>query len=287
MWNIIQKFSENQNIVVFIHGYEIRNWSRDISDLRNYKEAIERSYEIKDLWNSILQKPDKIKAFVFVSAWMRNAAEEDIGKQFPSTKTHIIHNYIDTNLFSYKEKDINLRYNILIIRKFTKKYAVDITYNIMCILKKHPLWKKISINIFGQGPELSKFKKEFLEDKNVTINEKFLTQEEISNLHGKHGILLIPTRLDSQGVSRDEAMASGLVPITNSVCAIPEFVDDTCSQLAPAEDYNLLAQKIIELIQNPNLFSKLSQKARKRVEAQSSYGHTIKKEELIFNQCFE
>lgn len=32
-----------------------------------------------------------------------------------------------------------------------------------------------------------------------------------------------PTRMDTQGVSRDEAMCSGLVPITNKVAAVPEF----------------------------------------------------------------
>ena len=52
-------------------------------------------------------------------------------------------------------------------------------------------------------------------------------------MHKKNGIFMVPTRLDSQGVSRDEAMSSGLVPITNNVAAIPEFVDDTCGMLAP------------------------------------------------------
>jgi glycosyltransferase involved in cell wall biosynthesis len=37
----------------------------------------------------------------------------------------------------------------------------------------------------------------------------------------------VPSRTDTQGVSRDEAMSSGLVPVTNAVAAIPEFVDDT------------------------------------------------------------
>lgn len=39
--------------------------------------------------------------------------------------------------------------------------------------------------------------------------------------------MLIPTRADTQGVSEDEGMSCGVVPITNNIAAVPEFVDHT------------------------------------------------------------
>ena len=68
---------------------------------------------------------------------------------------------------------------------------------------------------------------------NVSINRGFLSHKEISSLHKQFGIFITPTRMDSQGVSRDEAMSSGLVPITTDITAIPEFVDSESGILTP------------------------------------------------------
>ena len=87
-----------------------------------------------------------------------------------------------------------------------------------------------------------------------------------------------PTRLDTQGVSRDEAMSSGLVPATNAVDAVPEFADDSCAILAPAENYHEIAAGIKKLYYNPDLFLNMSHNAAKRVRNQSSKKFTIEKE---------
>lgn len=94
---------------------------------------------------------------------------------------------------------------------------------------------------------------------------------------------MIPTRGDTQGVSRDEAMASGLVPITNAVAAIPEFVDESCGILVPAEDYKAMADGIEKLYNEPEYFLKLSGNAAKRVRKQTAREFTICKEEELIN----
>lgn len=49
-------------------------------------------------------------------------------------------------------------------------------------------------------------------------------------------------------------MASGLVPVTNAVAAIPEFTDENCAVLAPAEDYQAMASGIDSLVQSEQTF---------------------------------
>ena len=71
------------------------------------------------------------------------------------------------------------------------------------------------------------------------------------------------------GVTRDEAMASGLVPVTNPVTAIPEFVDDRCAILAPGEDAEAMARGISLLYEHPERFAAMSEAAAKRVREQS------------------
>ncbi len=81
--------------------------------------------------------------------------------------------------------------------------------------------------------------------------------------------------MDTQGVSRDEAMASGLVAVTMRVAAVPEFVDDACGILVDAEDAKQLADAIEALQADPQRFLRLSQAAAARVRHDSGAGQTI------------
>jgi len=97
----------------------------------------------------------------------------------------------------------------------------------------------------------------------------------------------VPTRLDTQGVSRDEAMSSGLVPITNRVFAIPEFVDESCAGLTDAEDAAGLAREIAAMVDDPTLFLARSAAAAARVRAQSAHGIVIPQELAWMERCAE
>ena len=84
--------------------------------------------------------------------------------------------------------------------------------------------------------------------------------------------------MDSQGVSRDEAMSSGLVPITTNVAAIPEFVDNHCGFVVAPESPEAIAEAVARLYYDPELFSKLSVAAAERVRKQCGFAQTIKQE---------
>jgi glycosyltransferase involved in cell wall biosynthesis len=73
-------------------------------------------------------------------------------------------------------------------------------------------------------------------------------------------------------------MSSGLVPITNSAGAIPEFVDHECGILAEREDALGLAAGIALLYEDPALFLELSLRAAQRVRRQSGPDQTTARE---------
>uniref|UniRef100_A0A914Z1Y6 Uncharacterized protein n=1 Tax=Panagrolaimus superbus TaxID=310955 RepID=A0A914Z1Y6_9BILA len=73
-------------------------------------------------------------------------------------------------------------------------------------------------------------------------------------------------------------MSSGLVPVTNRVSAVPEFVDESCGILASAEDAGQLADGIAALYLDADAFLAYSKKAAKRVRAQSDARLVIKRE---------
>jgi glycosyltransferase involved in cell wall biosynthesis len=80
-------------------------------------------------------------------------------------------------------------------------------------------------------------------------------------------------------------MSSGLVPVTNRVAAVPEFVDERCGMLVEAEDYRGLAEAVAKLYHDRGLFLRLSAGASEQVRRQSGPGETIEKELELLGQA--
>ena len=154
------------------------------------------------------------------------------------------------------------------------------------ILSKRLFFEQLNFTIIGEGDLFEEIVTPLRSFKNVNIINRFLNHAEISEYHKKNGILIVPTRMDTQGVSRDEAMSSGLVAITTNVAAIPEFIDNTCGRVVPPEDPKAIADAIEKLYNEPELFLKLSKSASERVRKQCGFKQTIEREmEVIKIEC--
>ncbi|MEK4055166.1 glycosyltransferase [Paenibacillus sp. FSL F4-0087] len=289
LWSGIQKFATSKRTIVWIHGAEIQPWWRREYNYTSQQQLdrakIESEAKVlfwKKIFNGAINEEYNLH-FVFVSDYFAEEVFEDLKIRLPEDKYSIIHNYINSDLFNYNEKGYEHRKKILSIRPFaSNKYANDLTVKAIQSLSKKPVFKELQFTLIGKGELFHSTVKPIRKFKNVRLEERFLRQEEIAELHKEYGIFLIPTRWDSQGVSRDEAMSSGLVPITNNVAATSEFVDETCGMLVEAEDYEGLASNIEKLYNNPELFLDLSLKASERVARQSGLQTTIIQEiELI------
>ena len=165
------------------------------------------------------------------------------------------------------------------LKSFSSRvYANDLTTKGIMELSKRPCFKDMEFDIYGQGELFDEINKPLRKFANVHLYKTFLRQEEIQRLHEAHGVYIGTMRSDTQGVSRGEAMSSGLVPIASSVAAIPEFMDDNCGILIPPESYVELADALERLYDDPALFERLSENAAKRVRAQCAREYTIDRE---------
>lgn len=157
----------------------------------------------------------------------------------------VIYNYIDPDVFPYIPKTADQRCRILSVRPYSgDTYANDLTVAAIVDLSKRPLFGDLSFTLVGSGALFDEITAPVRDFRNVCLREEFIPQAEIAGLHRTHGIMLVPTRMDSQGVSRDEAMSSGLAPVTSRVAAVPEFVDESCGFLAPPEDHIALPTRL-------------------------------------------
>ncbi|MCR8744697.1 glycosyltransferase [Romboutsia lituseburensis] len=285
MYNVISLFN-NIETIVWIHGAEVRPWYRryfEYEDSVNLKDIILNSDRKMNFIRKLFTKIPLNMHLVFVSENLKNEVEKDIGIKIDESKYSIIHNIIDESLFLYNSKTKDQRKKILSIRPYDSQiYANDLSVKAIFELSKKTYFNELEFCFYGRGKLFEQILNPLRIFDNVKIHETFLKQEEIANIHKEYGVFLVPTRGDTQGVSRDEAMSSGLVPITNDVGAIREFVNEECSMIAPKESYIQIANAIEYLYLNPDEFIKKSINATKQVKNLSSTSHTILKEiELI------
>ncbi|WP_222928119.1 glycosyltransferase [Luteimonas viscosa] len=283
MWEHVKPLLETRRVVVWVHGAEIQPWFRRLSNAGADQAAREMTRRSSNrrlaMWEDVLRHPHPNLRVVFVSRYLEEEALGDLGVRLPEGQVHVIPNYVDGSLFRYERKDEALRGRILSVRPFASPvYANDLTVKAIEILAAEPFFEELQFTIVGDGPLFDRTVEPLRQYPNVRLEKRFLSQSAIAALHREHGVFLVPSRMDSQGVSRDEAMASGLVPVTTRIAAIPEFVDGDCAILAEPEDAAGLAAGIARLWSDPALFGSMSAAAAERVRRISEKDSTIGKE---------
>lgn len=273
MWEVVGNPNLGIPVHVWVHGSEVQPWWR-----RSYNavtdselaDAKEKSAVRMQFWEGVFNRlPDHVD-FVFVSKYFAEEVMEDVGIRLPEDRYRIIHNPIDSAVFNFVPKSQEQRLRILSIRPYaSRKYANDLSVAAVLDLAKEDYFSEFEFLFVGDGPLFEETLAPLNEFPNVRIERRFLTHQEIADYHKEYGVLMTPTRMDAQGVSRDEGMSSGLVPLTTAVAAVPEFVDEKSGFLAPLDSYRELADGIRTLYHNPELFQRMSQAASERVANQS------------------
>ncbi|WP_099190536.1 glycosyltransferase [Tepidibacter mesophilus] len=284
MIEAIDEGAPNIPLVIWVHGFESEKWWRrwfnfEINKhlFKKLRNAIKASNKRIEFMQELYSRNDKDIEFIFVSEYKKGTAEKDAKTNV--SRYSIIPNIIDEEIFKYTEKDSEKRKKILSIRPYTaRNYANDLAVKAILELSKEEFFNDLEFTFYGKGRLFDKTLEPLRKFSNVHIHKSFLTHHQIAKLHREHGIFLCPTRLDSQGVSIGEAMSSGLVPITNGVTAIPEFVDEKCGILAPKNSYKGLAEGIKELYYNSDKYLEMHNNASSKSQNQCGKNIVIPKE---------
>ncbi|OWT72740.1 methyltransferase type 12 [Achromobacter sp. HZ28] len=283
IWNAVREQLDHVRVVIWAHGSEIQPWWRratnhSTDDTRNASRRTSDARMV--MWREILTLRHPNLTVAFISDNQAMEALSDLRLSMDSVgNIAVIHNFVDGDLFEYLPKAPEQRFDLLSIRPYASTvYANDLTVRAIQALAQEPFFSQLRIRLVGDGPLFDDTVEPLRQYPNVTLHKGFLLQREIAALHREYGIFLVPSRADSQGVSRDEAMASGLVPVTTRVAAIPQFVDEHCGIMAEPEDALGLAAGVRRLVENPATFLSMSRAAAERVRAQSSYRQTVSQE---------
>ncbi len=282
MWQVLQEFIDQIKVTVWLHGAEVQPWWRRQFNYQTDEQlALAKLQSEKRIafWQGLLNPMPANLQLVFVSNYLAQVVMEDLQLELPQSQYHIIHNPINTDLFNYQEKPAEQRKKLLSIRPYASRtYANDLTVEALLELSKEPWFDELEIRLIGDGPLFDDTLAPLKKFSNITLEKRFLTQDEIAQYHKEYGIFLCPSRMDTQGVSRDEAMASGLVPVTNAVAAIPEFADEHCAILAPEDDAHAMAEGIRTLYKDAELFLQMSENAAQRVKGNVAQNIIVRNE---------
>ncbi|WP_309081895.1 glycosyltransferase family 4 protein [Zhihengliuella sp.] len=287
LWAAVGEHRAELDWYVYVHGFEARHWVRTLCNVGlddpKLPAHVAATVRRQRFWRHVLDAADGPAGYVFVSDWWRRACQEDMHVVFPADRSTVITNVIDDAVFhpgtGAESRSADDRFRLVWVRSASRpNYAADLAARTLETLRSSPHWDRLRITAIGEGAHMREFTDRFAGDPNVRIEERFASQGEVAELYRTHGIALVPSRLDTQGVSRDEAMACACVPVTNAVAAIPEFVDGTESVLAPAEDVQAMADGIAALLDDPAEYLRRSRRAVANVRGRSLPDRTVERE---------
>ena len=226
--------------------------------------------------------------WVFVSEFLRDKAEELMDIEFKHS--HVIGNIINEANFPYREKTAEDRKKIMVLRKFDNicQHSVDQVVLAISALSRKPFFSELEFNLYGDGNFYEELTAPLHRFPNVHLHRTFVPNNEIQNIHAEHGILLIPSRHDTHGVSMNEAAASGLVVVGSRVNCTPYYMDEAHNHtLADPEDYEELAGIIERLYNDPEEFLAISRRLSQYVREVNSAAETIDREIALVHACMD
>jgi len=266
---------EQQPTVMFVHGIEVQkvflarreqiHWLQPRSIAVSLYHDFFQIPKMRRHLVRFLEAHPRVR-FVAVSRWMLAEVKRNLGLDL-SAKAEIIPNGINTQLFAFKDRWA-FRQRLLTIRPLILggKYAVDLALETMRYVPP-----SISLDIYGRGPHAAKIRDRIQAyglQRQVRLSEGFFAHPELPQVHEGHGIYYAVTRMDAQGVSMCEAMASGLPVVSFAICGIPEFVHHgQTGLLIPPYDVRRAAEAIQALVEDPNLYRRLAEGARRFAES--------------------
>src|SRR5207245_7020730 len=156
---------------------------------------------------------------VFVSEWMRRAAERHTASRYPHAV--VVPNPVDTDLFRYGWEPSRIRQGVTARSLNSRKYGVDLA------IRAIAQTRDADLRVVGTGALEGSLRRLAVSlGARVTFAGRFIPHADMPNLYTQFGFFLAASRVEAQGVAMCEAMAAGLPVVATRVGGIPEFVRD-------------------------------------------------------------
>jgi len=230
-------------------------------------------------------------AVIAISQPVARHLKEDF--KVPDERIHLIVNGIDLERFALvtPERRQIMRQKIAlgdgaligIIARLSDVKGIDVLIKSMpFILKEIPT---ANLLIVGQGPQEAALKK-LAEDLNLKGRVHFMNvTNEAPAFLCAFDVFVMPSLMEGLGLSVIEAQACGIPVVASKIGGLVELIQDTQSGfLVDVNDPATLADRILEILNNPDQAQMMAQKARQNVEQQFSAQVMVRKTLGVYEQ---
>jgi glycosyltransferase involved in cell wall biosynthesis len=223
-----------------------------------------------------------------VSSFMQDYMVEEAG--VPRERTRVVHNGIELDLFNIKSDHVNNgTVRLLYAGRLSPDKGVHTILESLLILQKDYPNRQLEISIYGSGTSQYQNQLRRIVEENdlgkLVHFQGVVPREEMPRVFEAHDALLFPS-IWAEPLARiiQEAMACGLVVIGTTTGGTREILHDEVNGLTfEAENAQMLAEKIVQVIDDGELRAKLAQAARQSVVERFTLTRMVDEIEENFN----
>ena len=208
---------------------------------------------------------EKSDGITTISKYLQERTAEVFGV---ANEIHVIHNFVNCDLYKPDPERKSKEKQLIHLSNFRPvKRVLDCIRILKEVLKTTPA----SLVMVGDGPERGPAEilaRELGVDKQVTFCGK---QDHVERVIPKHHVLLMPSEMEAFGLAALEAMACGVPPVGTRIGGVPELIEDGVDGfLEPVGDVAAQAARVVSLLTDDGLYSRMSAAARKSAETRYS-----------------
>jgi glycosyltransferase involved in cell wall biosynthesis len=263
------------------HSYILTSWGLEVLEL------LESGFVEKTLAKmaATLARQITVDAECLKEIWTRNGIPDDKIDVIPfGVDINMFHPRISRNTIRKKLGIKSTDTQIISTRPFFNHH-----YNIECLINAIPLvlksHKNVKFILKGTGP-LEPYFRKLVEKLKIAEYVHFIglvPHADVARYLVSSDIYVSTSFIDSTSVSLLEAMACGAAPVVTDILGNREWIQDGANGfLFPPRDSRALAEKIIQLIENPHLQELYSQRNYKIIREKADWQKCVSKMEAIY-----
>lgn len=190
-----------------------------------------------------------------------------------SDKIDVMWNGVNTNTFKPAYKDRRQKRLVLTVSRLEPgKGLHDLIEAAELIVRKDPEVRFLIVGEGGMRDSLEKRIRQIGLGRSIQLTGHIFERDRLVDLYQSAALFVLPSHHEGMPTVILESMACGCPVLATSVGGIPSLIQDgENGGLIPPGNACALAQRILDLLQNPQLLTYLSKQARDMVEDRFSW----------------
>jgi len=290
LWRLKKYFQKERIQIVHTHLFAGDTWGRIAAIMAKvpYLISTEHNINLDEGWLKKMIKRWLAQFTHKIIAVSGAVKDYQINtEKIPAKKIQVIYNGIDLTRFPYRGSyRLTQPITLGVIGRLEKQKGQMVALkSLPRILQNYPQTKLLIVGNGSQQPALKKMAEKLNIEKNVSWQRP---QENVGALLDQLDILLIPSLWEGLGIIAIEALATGLPVIGSRLPGLQEvIIDNQTGLLVPAANHELLANRVMELIDRPQIINNLRPRGRSRAESIFNIEKTAAAYQKIYLDLYE